>query len=81
MFKTKYNASILDVNWLPLKRGLKLDFIPRKDEFIFIENEYYRVVNVVHLLNKNQEAFIVIEKLPNKIDIKISDFQSIMKNI
>jgi len=62
MFRTKYTISILDSKWLPIKRGIKLPIIPRANEFIFIDDEYYQVSNVVHSLNKKQDIFIIVEK-------------------
>jgi hypothetical protein len=35
------------------KRGLKLSTIPRRDEYILIENEYYEV-NVIHTLDSSE---------------------------
>jgi hypothetical protein len=62
MFKSKYSVSLLNVNWEPINIKLKLSIIPRIDEFIYLDNQYYQVLNIVHQLNKNQEIFIVIDK-------------------
>lgn len=62
MFKRKYNTSILDCKWMPLKRNLKLTFIPRKDEYIWYVDKYYLVVNIIYTLNKEDEILIIVEE-------------------
>ena len=63
MFKTKYTVSILNCKWKPMKRNLKLKVIPRRDEYIFFNEEYYEVLNVVHMLNKTQDIFVIVNEL------------------
>jgi hypothetical protein len=75
MFDKKYNASIIDGKWFPIKRGLKLSCIPRIDEFIYLNETYYRVVSVIHQLVKKQEIIIVVELLSEKPKIKLIDNQ------
>ena len=62
MFKRKYNTSILDSKWVPIKRNLKLTFIPRKDEYIWYVDKYYLVVNIIYTLNKEDEILIIVEE-------------------
>ena len=62
MFKTKYKVSILDSKWQPIEIKLKLSVIPRRDEYIYLNNQYYQVLNVVHKLNDKQDIFIVINE-------------------
>lgn len=57
----KYNVSFLDAAWKPLNINIKIDVIPRVNEFIYLNEVYYRVIGVVHQINKKQEIFIVIE--------------------
>jgi len=69
MFKTKYTVSILNSKWIPLKMDLKLNVVPRSDELIFMDNQYYKVLNIVHMLNEKQGIFVIINELtiqPNK---------------
>lgn len=71
MFTKKYTLTLLDSKWNVLKRNINLTVIPRKDEYVFFENQYYEVLNVVHMLNKKQDVFVVIEKAvtqPNIIE-------------
>lgn len=62
MFKTKYTVSILNSKWEPIKIKLKLQVIPRRDEYIYLNGQYYQVLNVVHQFNTKQEIFIVINE-------------------
>jgi len=64
MFKRKYNVSFIDSKWQSIKRNLDLEIIPRIDELLFFDGEYFKVLNVIHqFITKKQEIFIVIEKL------------------
>jgi hypothetical protein len=75
MFEKKYNVSIIDGKWLPIKRNIKLTCIPRIDEFIYLNDVYYRVVSVIHQLVVKQEIIIVVELLSEKPKIKLVDNQ------
>jgi hypothetical protein len=75
MFEKKYNVSIIDGKWLPIKRNIKLTCIPRIDEFIYLNDVYYRVVSVIHQLVVKQEIIIVVELLSEKPKIKLIDNQ------
>lgn len=68
MFETKYTVSILDSKWVPIKRNLKLKVIPRRDELIYLDEQYFEVLNVVHRLNTKQDIFIIINELAKEID-------------
>jgi hypothetical protein len=65
MFKRKYTISILNVKWEPIKSNVKLSVLPRKDEFIYLDNQYYEVLNIIHTLNEKQDIFVIISELPS----------------
>jgi hypothetical protein len=67
MFKQKYTITILNVKWEPIKTNIKLSIIPRRDEFIYLDNQYYEVLNVIHTLNERQGIFLIINDLPSNI--------------
>lgn len=75
MFEKKYNVSIIDGKWLPIKRSVKLSCIPRIDEFIYLNETYYRVVSVIHQLVEKHEIIIVVELLSEKPKIKLTHNQ------
>jgi hypothetical protein len=60
----KYSATILDEKWNVIKKKVKLKFIPRTHELIFLEetNKYYRVINVVYNFKNIQGIYIIIEE-------------------
>jgi hypothetical protein len=62
MFKKKYTVSMLDSKWVPLKRNIKITIIPRRDEYIWLDEKYFIVLNVVHSITDKQEVFIVVEE-------------------
>ena len=62
MFKSKYSVSILNSKLEPINIKLKLSIIPRLDEFLFINEQYYQVISVIHQIKNKQEIFIVINE-------------------
>lgn len=68
MFQAKYTVSILNSKWNPMKRNLKLKVIPRREEYIFLNNQYYNVLNVVHMLNDKQDIFVIVNELSQQPD-------------
>lgn len=68
MFKTKYTISLLNSKWEKINIDMKFKVIPRRDEYIYLNNQYYQVLNVVHQLNDKQEIFIVINEAFFKLD-------------
>jgi len=62
MFKKKYSISILDSKWIPIKRNVKMEVIPRRDEYIWFDEKYYVVLNIVHSITDKQEVFVVVEE-------------------
>jgi len=70
MFSRKYNISLLDSKWNPIKRNMKFLFVPRRDEFIYLVDRYYQVLNVVHDIQKKHEIFVIVEELKTNNDIK-----------
>ena len=67
MLKSKYTVSILNSKWEPIKRNLKLSIIPRRDEFIYMNEQYHQVLNVVHMLNENQDIFVIINEIGTQL--------------
>ena len=75
MFKRKYTVSLLDSKWVVLKRDVKLSVIPRRDEYLYFDNQYYEVLNVVHMLNNKQDIFVIINGTQNKNLVKTIENQ------
>jgi len=71
MFRIKYTVSILNSKWEVLKPSIKLFSIPKIDEFIYMDNMYFKVLNVVHSIDKKHGIFIVVEEFIQNSDKKI----------
>ena len=72
MFKRKYSVTILDENWNKLLVDSKLEFIPRRDEFIFLDSlgKYFKVLNVIHYLTNKQGIFVVVKEFQYEISLQ-----------
>lgn len=66
MFRKKYTVTLLNSKWEVVKRNLPFEVIPRRDEFIWFEEQYFEVVNVVHQIDKKQSIFVIVNQLTNK---------------
>jgi hypothetical protein len=66
MFTRKYKATLMYSKWEVLKKDLKFTIIPKKNEYIFFDGAYYLVVSVIHVMNKNQLIYIIVEEQENK---------------
>jgi len=42
--------------------------IPRIDEFIYKNDQYYQVLNIVHRFGKTQEIFVILLETNRKLD-------------
>jgi hypothetical protein len=65
MFRRKYNISLLDSKWQIIKGKIKFKHIPRKDEYLYYEEKYYIVLNVIHSIEKKNNIFLVIDPIEN----------------
>jgi len=66
MFRKKYTVTLLNSKWEILKRNLPFEIIPRKDEFIWLDDQYFEVINLVHQIDKKQSIFVIVNPLTNK---------------
>jgi hypothetical protein len=62
MFR-KYNISLMDEKWEMINQNIKVKHIPRVSELIYLNNEeqYYKVINVIHNMTNKHEIFIIVE--------------------
>jgi hypothetical protein len=62
MFNKIY-ITLIDEKWHVVKEKLFVKSIPRSGELIYIveQQQYYKVLNVIHNINKKQDIFVVIE--------------------
>jgi len=62
-FFRKPTITLLDEKWNVVGENIKVKFIPRTHELMYLKNEgkYYRVANVIHNLTNRMDVFVVIE--------------------
>ncbi len=65
MFNKKYSVTVLNSKWEIIKNKIKLEIIPRQQEYLFIENQYYEIINVVHVINEKQGVFLIVNPVEN----------------
>ena len=60
----KYSVTFLNEKWEVVREGVKIKHIPRANELVFLpeHNKYFRVANVIHNFNGEQNIFIIIEE-------------------
>ena len=67
MFITKYKVTLINSKWEVVKNKVKLYVLPRRDEYVFFDDSYFLVLNVVHVLDGEQGIFIIINETPYKL--------------
>lgn len=66
MFKKKYTVSVLDSKWGIIKNSLKLEIIPRINEYLWLSDKYYSVISVVHSIQEKNGVFLIVEEQKNQ---------------
>lgn len=61
MFRRKYNITLLDSKWNPIKYNMKFYCVPRKSEFIYLD-KYYEIINVVHDVSNKHNILVVVSE-------------------
>ena len=70
-FNKKYTVTFLNSKWEIVKPNIKLNSIPQRDEYIYMNERYYDVLNVVHSIDKNHQILVVIEETKPKFDMNL----------
>jgi hypothetical protein len=71
MFSKKYTVTLLNSKWEIVKSNIKLISIPKKEEYIFMDNKYYDVLNVVHTIEKEHKILIIVGETKLKLDVNL----------
>ncbi len=59
---SRYSVSILNREWQTIMSVVKVKHIPRSNEVIYLtDGNYYRVINVVHNIDKKHGIFLIVE--------------------
>ena len=62
MFNKKIKISFLNEKWGLMASDVKLKYLPRIHELIYLNSVYYRVANIVHNIGHMQDIYIIIEE-------------------
>ena len=62
MFNKKIKISFLNEKWELMASNVKLKYLPRIHELIYLNSVYYRVANIVHNIGNMQDIYIIIEE-------------------
>ncbi len=62
-YSDKYSVTILERNWMVLKSNVSLISLPRISEYIYLNDKYYQVINVVHDLTKNNKRLVIVDEV------------------
>jgi hypothetical protein len=76
----KASVIFLDEKWQTIKDGVKVDFIPRMNELVYLEeyNKYFRVANTIYSFKgKKQFVYVIIEEYTD--DFALMDDKKIKK--
>ena len=79
MNELKYTVSILNSKWHPIKRNVEMIIIPRRDEYVYMNDQYYEVLNVVHMINEKQDIFVIVNEMVKNINPQEPENQEIEK--
>ncbi len=79
MNELKYTVSILNSKWHPIKRNVEMIIIPRRDEYVYMNEQYYEVLNVVHMLNEKQDIFVIVNEMVKNINPQEPENQKLEK--
>ena len=72
MFNKKYTIDLITSKWDRVKSNIKFDSVPNIDEFIYVDNQYFKIVNVIHSISKKHN---IVEVTSNNLS---SDNQIVM---
>jgi hypothetical protein len=79
MFKSKYTITLINSKWEVIERNVNISILPRSNEYLFHNKQYYEVINVVHMLNKVQDIFVIIEPLSVNFSLNFGEIKIIEK--
>ena len=74
MWKKKRTITLINTKWEIIKPNIKVKYIPRWKELIYLEeaDQYYQVVNVIYYLNNNEGVWVVVDKHTPQVESNIS---------
>lgn len=70
-FDKKYTVTFINSKWEVVKSNVKLNSIPQRDEYIYMNEKYYDVLNVVHSIDKTHQILVIIDETKPKFDMNL----------
>jgi hypothetical protein len=70
-FSKKYTVTFLNSKWEIVKSKIKLNVIPQRDEYVYMNDRYYDVLNVVHSIGDQHNIHVVIEETKTKFEVNL----------
>jgi len=62
LFSKRYGVTIIDKNWNVIHPNMKLKYVPRTGEQLFLfDKDYYKVISLVHNINEKHGIFVCVE--------------------
>ena len=58
----KNKISFLSEKWVVIDSNVKLKYLPRIHELVYLNNVYYRVANIIYNIGNAQDIYIIIEE-------------------
>jgi hypothetical protein len=68
-FSKKYTVTFLNSKWEIVKNNIKMNIVPQRDEYIYMDDKYYNVLNVVHSMGKKHNILVVIDETKLKVSL------------
>jgi hypothetical protein len=67
MFKKKITVTLIDDKWNIVKNRISFTILPRVGEYIYFDDVYYEVLNLIHRMDDNKGVFIIVNQPPHQI--------------
>lgn len=74
MFNKKYKITILNSKWGVLVKTIKVSVVPNKNDYIWYNEQYHEVINVIHSLNEDR-VYVIVDEVSPQPTIKKINFE------
>ncbi len=71
-FSKKYTITFINSKWEIVKSDIKMKIVPQRDEYIYMDDKYYDVLNVVHSLGKKHNILVIIDETKLKLNVNLN---------
>lgn len=67
IFNKKYTVKLINSKWDVIKSKITLTTIPNKGEYIFMDGQYFNIINIIHVIENEHKILIIIDETNPKI--------------